>query len=227
MAIDVDPSAPVEALLREHGDAIVSAGIRGELPQYALDAAQDLTGALSDALAAGRQLEQDRHELTQRKDLLPEDGYRRLWGEAHVDAKRKTQEAELVVERAYTRLQVALEDAALPTFAPGREQLARDEAALALSGSGNPETLARQLAMDGNEEALAALVSPWGRTLLASRGVENPKQTMREVRSIAVARALDHGETTAALALRDHFPALGVVKGSAGNATRMLVGGVW
>jgi len=182
-----------------------------------------VTGAVRDAIGAGRQLEADRADLLRRRDLLPTDGYTRLWNEAHRDAKLKLDEAQGAANRAYSRLETALQDATLPKFDPSREQLARDECALALS-NGNPEAGALEFASRGNDEAVAALLSPWGKTLLRSRGVQNPEPVLRDVRKIAVGRALDRGETPAAKALKEHFPALGAAKGSAGSQVRGFIG---
>lgn len=211
----------VTDIVDTHGGAIVKAGLNGALPQAALDAAQDLRDALRANMAAGQQLGDDLAELTRRKDLLPVDGHARLVADAKRDAIAKTAEAENATERAYSRLETALEDAALPTFEPAREQLARDEAALALSG-GAPESAALQFALHGNAEAIAALLSPWGATLLRSRGVENVDRTLAEVRRVAVDRAVSNDDNAAARAIRDHLPKLAAAKGAAGTKTRQL-----
>ena len=220
---DVDVAGMVEGYVNEHGGAIVRAGLAGQLPQDVLDAAQDFQGALGDQIEAGRQLERDRAELARKKDLLPVDGYQRLWGEAHADAKGKTKDAERAAEHAFKRLETALEDAALPRFDASREALARDEAALAVS-NGDPAMAARDLALRGNDEALAALLSPWGLTLLRSRGAADPEQALADVRKIAVQRALERQETVAAKALKTHLGPLSAAKGTASSQVRTLVG---
>ena len=55
-----DTAQVVEQLLTEHGGAVVRMGREGQIPQDAFDAAQDLVGALTDVVQAGRQLETDR-----------------------------------------------------------------------------------------------------------------------------------------------------------------------
>lgn len=221
MADDPDINALVEGLIEEGSGPITKAGLAGELPQDVLDACQDCTGALRDLIAAGRQLEADRAELTRRRDLLPADGYERLWREAHADAKAKADQGQRDAERAYKRLEASLQDATLPAIPAGREALARDEAALALS-VGNPEAEPLDLAGFGNAEAVAALLSPWGKTLLRARGVRNPDKLLAEVRKLTVARAIGRGDTAAARALRDSLGALGAAKGSAGSTVRDL-----
>lgn len=78
--------------------------------------------------------------------------------------------------------------------------------------------------MNGNEEAVAALLSPWGKTLLSARGVRDPERVQADARKVAVASALKRGDTPAARALGDHFGNLGVVKGTAGDVVRRLAG---
>ena len=211
----------VERLVSEHGGAILSAASRGDLPRPVLEAAGDVCGNLSDTLAIGRQLEADLAELEARRDLLPVDGFRRLRADAIADAKKKLAELEPVTDRAVERLEVSLQDAVMPTFQPSREQLSRDECSLAL-GFGNPELAAHALARDGSPEALAALLSPWGRTVLRARGVHDVDRVIREVRQIAIAQALKRGDSPAALALSDHLGALKAAKGSAGSLARRL-----
>lgn len=213
----------VAGLIDQHGGAIVKAGLTGELPQDVLDAAQDLTGALRDAIAAGSQIESDFADLNRRRDLIPRDGYDRLIRDAQRDAAEKVKTAQSAAERSYKQLQASLEEAALPQFKPEREQLARDEAALALS-AGNPELAATHLALYGNREAVAAMLSPWGKTLLLARGVRDPDRVLKEARKLAVVRAKDEGDSPAAIALRDHLSGLGAAKGSAGSKARDLAG---
>ena len=209
-----------EQFIHEHGGAIVKAGLKGDLPQDALDAAQDLTGALGDVIGAGKQLENDRAELARRRDLLPVDGYSRLLNEANEEAITKTREAESAANRAYARLETTLEDATLPRFNPAREQLARDEAALALS-NGNPESAALQFARHGNDEAVADALALGEDVAALSRRATNPERLMADARKIAVDRA-KQGDTVAARALREHCPKLGAAKGSAGSTVRRL-----
>ena len=109
----------------------------------------------------------------------------------------------------------------LPRLDERREQLARDEAALALS-AGDPAQAALRLAERGADEPLGALLSPWGRTLLAARGVDDIDGTLRDVRAIAVQRAAQRSDSPAAIALREHVGKLGIVKGTGGNVIRKL-----
>jgi hypothetical protein len=214
----------VAGIVDDHLRPIVEAARGGDLPREVGDAAEDLQGALHEQLAIGRQLAADRAELDAKRDLLPPDGAARLWRDASQDAHARTLKAGRAADRAHQALEDALTAAALPTFDPRREGLARDECALAISGA-DPQGEALSLAERGNDEALAALLSPWGRTLLRSRGVDNPEPLLRDVRKVAVARARARGDNPAAQALKDHMSALAAARGSAGSQTRHLLRG--
>jgi hypothetical protein len=217
-------SEVVENVLNEGTGPIIKAGMRGEISRETLDAAQDFKGIYQDALATGRQLEADLADLHGKKDLLPAAGFERLARDARAEADTKVRALDGDGRRAYERMKSGLEADTLPRFDPSREQLARDEAALALSGPGDPSSLARDLALNGTEESVAALLSPWGATLLRARGVERPDAVLKSVRDVAVQRAIGEGRTTAAQLLRG-LGKLGAVMGSAGSETRSLVRG--
>ena len=212
----------IESLIDAHGGAIISAGLRGDLPNDVLDSASDLVAALRDQVAIGRQIEADRGELNAKRDLLPGAGFDRLWREAHEDARDKTVAAETAAERTYARLEAALQRSLLPEFSPGREQFARDEAALALS-SGDPEYAVRNLALYGGDEPIGALFSPWGQTLLRAHGIENADTILKEARAIVVRRK-SASDSPAAEAIRHHLGPLAAAKGSASNLARSFTG---
>lgn len=220
---DPDIDEIIEGYLATSGGAIVKAGLDGDLPQDVLDAAQDLLDACQDQIAAGRQLRRDLDDLNRRRDLIPRDGYQRLVADAKRDARSKVDDADTAAKRALTRLEESLFEAALPKFQPEREQLARDECALALS-NGDPQAAALGLADHGNDEALAALLSPWGRTLLEARGVRNVDRMLADVRTVVRGRIIARADTPAAVVLRDHLSDLATAKGQAGYSVRQLAG---
>lgn len=216
-------SEAVERVLDAHSRPLLEAGERGSIPREARDAAKDFAGAYREVLEIGRQLARDLAELRQKQDLLPAEALGRLEREAKEAADLRRRAAERDGQRAYARLRLTLEDTLLPALAPRRERLARDEAALALSGGGDPAQAARQLAQHGSAEALAALLSGWGETLLRARGVENPTALRAELRKLAVERALrESPDAPAAELLREHVGRLGAVIGSASSEIRRL-----
>lgn len=227
-ATSTDPIAPiVERMIRDDGGPIIAAGHAGEISQPALDAVQDLVGAARDALEAGRQLDSDLRDLERRRDLLPPDGFGRLVRDAKRVAAEAADEAQHAMDGALRRLEAALVEDALPRVDPAREGIARDEAMMTLS-SGDAATTAMQIAQTGSDEALAALLSPWGRAALAARGVHNVDATLRDVHKVARARVVERGDTTAARLLRRHLAGLAAVAGQAGSRVRELAGGsVW
>jgi hypothetical protein len=220
---DVTVTQAVENVLANDVGPIIAAGEKGEISQAAFDAAQDYRGAVQDMLVADRGLEADLAELEARRDLIPADGYKRLTAKALADAKAKLSTAQTAADLSYKALEQALTDEALPKFEPAREQLARDEAALALSTGGqNAENAALTFASQGNPEAVAALLSPWGTTLLRARGVRNPERVQREVRRIAAQTATARSDSTAARLLREHYYGAGAAKGAAGSTVRRI-----
>jgi hypothetical protein len=214
-----EPNLPeiVENILAEDAGPIIQAGVNGEVPQEVLDAVQDFTSAWTDTIAVGRAFQAELDEIAARRDLIPAAGVARLRNEARESALSKTRELDHEGRRAYERLRVELENAALPRFNPAREQLARDEAMLALS-AGSPA----DLALNGTDEAIAALLSPWGKTALRARGVRDVDRVLADVRRTAVARAVDRGETPAARLLKTNHRKLSAVMGSAAHQTKQL-----
>ncbi len=221
-----DVETVVGNIINQDGGPIVRAGLDGKVSQATLDAAQDCMGALHEMIETGRQLERDLAELERRRDLIPVDGYHRLVGEAKKDARDKLTTAQAVADRSYQALEESLFEDALPRFAPEREQLARDEAHLAVS-HGDPHEAAVDLAMNGNDEAFAALLSPWGKTLLKARGVRDVDKVLRDVRRVARGRIAARMDTTAAKLLQDHYGGLGAAVGSAGTKARNLGARGW
>jgi hypothetical protein len=211
-----------ERILQEDSAPIIRAGLDGHLPQEALDAAQDLVGAARDVIAVGRQHETDIADIERRRDLLPADGYARLRKDANADAIAKGAEAQRATDQAYERLEDELFKAAMPKFSPEREQLARDEAHLAISVGNSPEAAARDLCMSGNDEAVAALLSPWGDTLLKARGVRDIAKLKRDLRVILKGRIVANPTTPAAQLLRDHLTGLNTARGQVGHSIRKI-----
>ncbi|HET6683621.1 MAG TPA: hypothetical protein VFG75_07980, partial [Gaiella sp.] len=156
-----------------------------------------MAGAVRDGLAASRQLASDLADLERRRDLLPADGYERLVRDAKRDAEAKSSEAQQAAKRAYEQLEQSLLADAMPKLDPAREQLARDECHLAFTGSAQPETAALNVAAEGSDEVLAVLLTGWGRTLLAARGVRNVDDLLRRVRETAHHRVLARADTPA------------------------------
>jgi hypothetical protein len=164
------------------------------------DAWDDYVHGVDYVLGVGGQLAADLEELDAKRDLVPAHGYDRLRGEAVADATSRTAEALRRSEAAEGRLVEALTDDALPTFAPERESLVRQELTLALDGADGKSVLTRVLwiAQDGSPEAVACLLrTPFGKTLLASRGASGREiaEAMTTARKVAAIRAAEHGQT--------------------------------
>jgi hypothetical protein len=194
------------------------------LPQSVRDAAGDYRVAISDVVAAARQLEADTQELNAKRDLIPGPGWQRLRQEAVSEAQSRGVEADRRAAAALRRLEDSVAEAALPRIKDGRESLARDEFALALGNAAGNAAAERALriAEHGSREAAAVLFSEFGQTVLTARGVDGRDlaETLRAARSIAAASATSRGSTRRELvagAALTKIPKLAAARGAAGD----------
>ena len=143
---------------------IVSAGQRREISPEAFQAAQDLEGVSADRLAIGATLSKDLSEIEQRErtGYLTPDQARILMNRAKDEARAREQSAYAEAKRTYERLGDAIDAELTPKLDPAREQAARDELQMAFGPSEpNPEGKALWLAVNSNDEVVAALLSPY------------------------------------------------------------------
>jgi hypothetical protein len=172
---------------------------------------EDHRAAVEDILSAGAELERQLAEVERDRDLYNPQGVQRLRRERIDLAEQAVAEAGHRAERALAELRVNLGEAVIPRVPTEREHLARQELAMLLDARGQSlVSTALAVANGESREALAALLSPFGRALLMARGVTgiDLEQVMRSVRTIAVQTADLHpgrhtgAELTAAAALR-------------------------
>jgi len=180
----------------------------------------DFRKQIAEITDAGSQLRKDYAELESKRDLLPGAGFQRLRRLATEDAAVRGRDADGAARQALDRIRGELTTASLPKVPADREALARQELSEAL---GPKPTLERivNLAANGSRESIAALFSPFGRTILESRGVPGTDyvEALDAARQVAAATAVDRGETEterAASALLDNVGTLGAALGAAG-----------
>lgn len=200
-----------------------------DLPLEVHNAVADAVSPIKDTIDVGRLYESQRADILKDADLRPAAGTQRLLREAKARAEAIATQADRDGERAIEVLRERLTDAAQPTMDWSRESLARQELLIAFEGAkgAGAESVARKIAMYGSREAAAALITPFGRTLLAARGVKNLDSIFREVRDLNVAaapgRAATNRELIAAKALTG-LAGLGAAKGAAGSYVLSLLG---
>jgi hypothetical protein len=195
-----------------------------ELGQAVHDAAGDFRAAFTDQIAVGRKLEGDVAELRKKRDLLPAAGYRRLRGEAISAAAQFSAQADKSAAAAIESLRERLTDAAQPRLDPAREGLARQETTLALGEAKGDHAAGRAItiAQSGSREAVAALNSPFGETLLQSHGVSGRTltETRAAIRKLAARMALEKSanvEEILAAKVLERVDSLGAVRGAASS----------
>lgn len=183
----------------------------------------DYSAAVAEILTVGAELEGQLADLDRDRDLYPAQGYQRLRGERVNDAIAASREAERRAEAAAGELRERLADQVVPRVPESREMLARQELQMLLDVPGvDARTAAIRVANGDTRDGLAALMSPFGRALLQSRGVygRDLDETMAAVRSIAIGTAAQHpgrhtGAELTAAAARDRVPGLAFAAGLA------------
>ena len=184
-----------DSLINEARAELTSA----DLPANVVSSYADFANAVQTANGAGDQFASDMADLAEKRVLLPPAGHAHLASAALNDATETSGSAYRDAQRAHASLLDALTTAALPALDSSREALARQEAETALSRA-DKNTVVNQavrLAGGASREAAAALLSPWGRTLLESRGVEGGdlERAFSEIRQAAAQAASNHGTT--------------------------------
>lgn len=169
----ISTEAEARDLARTTIDKAVLGINANEHPNYVREIVGALNGHLHGALAVGDQYTSDRAELAAKGDLIPPAGAARLAGEALTEAERNGKnELNAARQDVATLRRAALLDA-LPKVDPAREGLGRDELSM-LIGTGSPAqimTNVHRVAEHGSRDAVAALLSPFGRSLLETRGL--------------------------------------------------------
>lgn len=199
-------------------------------PPTVRDAHDDARQALADEIAAVRQLEADLAELDGKRDLLPAAGYQRLRGEAVAQADVSVHTARQRGMQALARLKDELRAAAVPKVDPQRETLARDELKMLLAEAPPAEVRARALriARRGSRDATAALLSPYGRGLLETKGLSGRSlddamdALTKMVAASAAERAGSTVEEIVASRAYESVDRLAAAIGNAGNSVRRL-----
>jgi hypothetical protein len=205
----------------------ISAGQRGQISKRAFELVQDIEGSAFDSIANARKLQKDLAEIEAgvKTGRLTGEQARLLAMNAREEARRFEAHAYAERIRDYEGLAEDLYAELVPTLEPSRESFAREELQLAFGPSErNPEGRALWLATNANDEVVAALLSPYGKTLLQSRGVKAPERILREVRKTVAMRRASKLDTPAAYLLKNHYGGLSAVIGGAGSATRRLAG---
>lgn len=169
------------------------------LPAEVRAAASDFARAIRDKVSAADQLGLDLNELHAKRDLLPEHGANRLRREALADAEAKVADAERRQAEAMKTLRAGLLDAASPQIDKAREALARQELEVAIGNAegGAARSRAVSIAENGSNEAIAAMLSPFGTTLLQARGVtgRDLEEVLHSAKVIARSKVTERGGT--------------------------------
>jgi hypothetical protein len=198
------------------------AGQRAELPEDLFQDVQEFEALTRDRLANGAQGDRDRDEImrrwrsgeisTEQRDLL--------FDRSREDIEKNEMQWEPIHQRVLKRIGERADDAMLPKLAPSRESPARDELQVAFSGDRDPRAVAVALAMNGSDEVVACLLTPFARTLLVARGIENVDAVLADVRQAAVARAMKLGTSPAAQLKAKYYAGMGALVGGAGIVAR-------
>jgi hypothetical protein len=153
-------------------------------------------GHMDAALAASAQLDADLHELASKRDLIPDAGLARLEREARAEAAEKSQAALHAARQTAEAIKRAGLGGGPPQIDPARELLGRGELEM-LVGDGDPvqiSTRVAQLAERGSRDAISVLNSPYGRSLLETKGLEGRDldETLASARLVVAQTAVDN-----------------------------------
>lgn len=167
-----------------------------EHPAYVSTLVGTFTGAINEAHQAAVQLTADRAELRAKADLIPPAGAARIEREAQAEAEAKGKDSLNRARTATENLRRAALLDALPQPAPEREQLGRSELSEIL-GTGSPEQImerVHRVAERGSRDAVAALLSPYGRAILETRGLvgSDLEGAIASARKVVVESAADN-----------------------------------
>lgn len=133
----------------------------------------DYHRAAREAIASGEQLRADRAELASKADLILPAGAARLEREARAEASHN---AKTALNGARSQVEILRRAAmleTLPKVDKERELLGRSELDLVL-GTGSPEQLlarVHDVAQSGSRDSVAALLSPFGASILKAKGL--------------------------------------------------------
>jgi hypothetical protein len=195
---------------------------RDAMPPAAHQAFTALTGNLA---AAAREANGMPNAAARIHDdrTIPAESKHALAGEQLEHRTARVDEHLRAADVAYTVLDAALQQAALPAVPPGGEQLARTDARMLLDGGDKPHEV--MVALASRPDAVGALVcSSWGADYLASRGYTDPvfHQAVRETGVNAAAAQTEDAARRAAARYRQRLPRLGAGRDTVAQATAML-----
>lgn len=161
---------------------------------------------LEEADQIARQYRQEREAFEDEAYRYPTESHDRIRAELHQAHQAQLGEALADADALFHVLEAQLHQQALPrlTADPRQQQLLRDEARMLMEAAGTPEQAISQLATSNRRDLAALAVSSWGRSWLASRGVDDPDATHRIATLQAVEASAQHGDEaqqTAAQAL--------------------------
>ncbi len=213
--------------VRTMNDAVASIDTLAH-PNYVRELVGAARGHVNDALRAGAQLEADRAELAAKRDLIPSAGAERLYRQALAEAEQKAKTSLDAARSSVEMLKRAGLLAAQPTIEPAREGLCREELSM-LVGEGSPAevmTRVHRIAQSGSRDAAAALVSPFGRSLLETRGLTGADldDALSSAQKVIVETATDNASrhTDAELNAAKLYGATGDMEAAIGAASFAL-----
>jgi hypothetical protein len=180
-----DPNLPLDVIAERVAAEFSGTGLSERGREYLATFKQSVR-AMAETT---RSYQRDKAQLTKRRDTMLPEGYERLQRELRAKAQSDRSSAQTVAQQALRRIEAELERQALPQVSPGREELARGELQVALSG-GDPSLRAIDIASNGSREVAATLLTSFGTELLKSRGVQNPDRVQREARRAAISSTL-------------------------------------
>ena len=145
---------------------------------------------VTEALASIDQLAADKTELFQKRDLIPDAGYRRLLAEAKTEAGERYATAQRQSRQALARFEAVLLDEATPKLDPEREMLSRGvfDAAVRNKDADAAATMLLRAAEEGQSEVVAVAATSYGKAALTSMGVAYD-EVISSVKRIAAAKA--------------------------------------
>lgn len=195
-----------------------------DLPAEVHERFADFVVGVSGQLGAAAQLESDLRDLNAKADLVPAHGLARLRNEATGQATAAHERGVRQAQEAAAGIRAALAEAALPTLKPEREAPARQELALLLGNASGPraQKAVTAIVQNASPEVIACLLSPFGKSLLATRGVSGRDydETIGYAKTLTVKLAATKGETARerkAAALHEQVAQLEAAIGGAGT----------
>lgn len=186
------PAAQQEALRAVHNEINDYVNL---LPTNRHAEVRAITADLAEANAVAQTAAQTVHAALNDLDIHP-DGRRARAEQARQDGRAKVSDLHSAARARAQVLTAALEGEALaPPEGAADAALARQDAALVLGISDNPEKALHALAKDPDLGIATLVAGPWGSRYLAAAGIPDAADVMRSVRHAALTTIAAKGGT--------------------------------